>query len=70
VKIGSSVEVHNDNVAIDTGTIIVDDVFLETSCVLTNVTNPRSQVVRHSLYEPTVFRRCVTLGARLYVDGE
>jgi UDP-2-acetamido-3-amino-2,3-dideoxy-glucuronate N-acetyltransferase len=31
--------------------------------VLTNVTNPRSQVVRHSLYEKTIFRRGVTVGA-------
>jgi len=30
---------------------IEDDVFLGPSCVLTNVTNPRSQVNRHSLYE-------------------
>jgi UDP-2-acetamido-3-amino-2,3-dideoxy-glucuronate N-acetyltransferase len=31
--------------------------------VLTNVTNPRSQVVRHSLYEKTVLRRGATVGA-------
>ncbi|MCK5225525.1 MAG: N-acetyltransferase, partial [Planctomycetes bacterium] len=46
-----------------TGTIIEDDVFLGPSCVLTNVTNPRSQVVRHSLYEKTIFRRGATVGA-------
>ena len=34
-----------------------------TSCVLTNVTNPRSQVKRHSLYEPTLIRRGTTIGA-------
>ena len=34
--------------------VIEDDVFLGPSCVLTNVTNPRSQVNRHSLYETTV----------------
>ena len=62
VKIGNNVKVQN-NVAIYTGTIIEDDVFLGPSCVLTNVTNPRSQVVRHSLYEKTVFRRGVTVGA-------
>lgn len=33
------------------------------SCVLTNVTNPRSQVNRHSLYEKTLFRRGCTIGA-------
>ncbi len=62
VTIGSNVKVQN-NVAIYTGTIIEDDVFLGPSCVLTNVTNPRSQVVRHSLYEKTVLRRGATVGA-------
>ena len=62
VVIGSNVKVQN-NVSIYTGTIIEDDVFLGPSCVLTNVTNPRSQVVRHSFYERTVFRQGVTVGA-------
>jgi len=62
VTIGNNVKVQN-NVAIYTGTVIEDDVFLGPSCVLTNVTNPRSQVLRHSLYEKTVFRRGVTVGA-------
>ena len=62
VVIGSNVKVQN-NVAIYTGTEIEDDVFLGPSCVLTNVTNPRSQVKRHSLYERTVIRRGTTVGA-------
>jgi UDP-2-acetamido-3-amino-2,3-dideoxy-glucuronate N-acetyltransferase len=62
VVIGNNVKVQN-NVAIYTGTTIEDDVFLGPSCVLTNVTNPRSQVNRHSLYEPTVIRRGATVGA-------
>jgi UDP-2-acetamido-3-amino-2,3-dideoxy-glucuronate N-acetyltransferase len=62
VKIGGNVKVQN-NVAIYTGTTIEDDVFLGPSCVLTNVTNPRSQVVRHSLYEKTLIRRGTTIGA-------
>ena len=62
VVIGNNVKVQN-NVSIYTGTIIEDDVFLGPSCVLTNVTNPRSQIVRHNLYEKTVFRRGVTVGA-------
>ena len=37
--------------------------FLGPSCVLTNVTNPRSQVNRHSLYETTLLRRGCTIGA-------
>ena len=62
VVIGSNVKVQN-NVAIYTGTTIEDDVFLGPSCVLTNVTNPRSQVKRHSLYETTLIRRGTTVGA-------
>lgn len=62
VVIGNNVKIQN-NVSIYTGTIIEDDVFLGPSCVLTNVTNPRSQVVRHSLYEKTIFHRGVTVGA-------
>ena len=62
VVIGSNVKVQN-NVSIYTGTIIEDDVFLGPSCVLTNITNPRSQIVRHSLYEKTIFRRGTTVGA-------
>ena len=60
--IGSNVKVQN-NVAIYGGTTIEDDVFLGPSCVLTNVTNPRSQVVRRSLYEKTHIRRGSTIGA-------
>lgn len=62
VKIGNGVKVQN-NVSIYTGTAIEDDVFLGPSCVLTNVTNPRSQVNRHSLYEKTVIKRGATIGA-------
>src|SRR5262249_60618216 len=62
VRIGRGVKIQN-NVAVYTGTTIEDDVFLGPSCVLTNVTNPRSQVVRHSLYETTRIRRGATVGA-------
>lgn len=62
VVIGDNVKVQN-NVSIYTGAVIEDDVFLGPSCVLTNVTNPRSQVVRRSLYEKTVLRRGATVGA-------
>jgi UDP-2-acetamido-3-amino-2,3-dideoxy-glucuronate N-acetyltransferase len=62
VIIGNNVKVQN-NVSIYTGTTIEDDVFLGPSCVLTNVSNPRSQVNRHSLYETTVIRRGATIGA-------
>ena len=62
VRIGNNVKVQN-NVAIYTGTTIEDDVFLGPSCVLTNVTNPRSQVDRKSLYEQTLIKRGATVGA-------
>jgi UDP-2-acetamido-3-amino-2,3-dideoxy-glucuronate N-acetyltransferase len=62
VVIGNNVKVQN-NVSIYTGTTIEDDVFLGPSCVLTNVTNPRSQINRHSLYEKTLIRRGATIGA-------
>lgn len=62
VRIGDNVKVQN-NVAIYEGTTIEDDVFLGPSCVLTNVSNPRSQVVRRSLYEQTTLRRGATVGA-------
>jgi UDP-2-acetamido-3-amino-2,3-dideoxy-glucuronate N-acetyltransferase len=60
--IGSNVKIQN-NVSLFTGVEIEDDVFLGPSCVLTNVTNPRSQVNRHSLYEKTLLRRGCTIGA-------
>lgn len=60
--IGNNVKVQN-NVSIYEGTIIEDDVFLGPSCVLTNVTNPRSQVLRKALYEKTLLRRGCSIGA-------
>jgi UDP-2-acetamido-3-amino-2,3-dideoxy-glucuronate N-acetyltransferase len=62
VVIGNNVKIQN-NVSIYTGTTVEDDVFMGPSCVLTNVTNPRSQIVRHDLYEKTILRRGATVGA-------
>ena len=60
--VGDNVKVQN-NVAISTGTTVEDDVFLGPSCVLTNISNPRSQVVRRSLYEETLIRKGATVCA-------
>ncbi|HWW00449.1 MAG TPA: Gfo/Idh/MocA family oxidoreductase [Candidatus Acidoferrum sp.] len=60
--IGNNVKIQN-NVSIYTGTVIEDDVFLGPSCVLTNVTNPRAEINRHSLYEGTILKRGCTIGA-------
>ena len=62
VVMGDRVKVQN-NVSIYDGITIEDDVFLGPSCVLTNITNPRSQVVRRALYEKTLVRRGATIGA-------
>ena len=66
VVIGDNVKVQN-NVSIYTGTTIENDVFLGPSCVLTNITNPRSQVNRRSLYERTLLRRGASIGANATV---
>lgn len=66
VVIGNNVKVQN-NVSIYEDTVIEDDVFLGPSCVLTNVTNPRSQILRRALYERTLLRRGCSIGANATV---
>jgi len=62
VVIGNNVKIQN-NVSVYSGVELEDDVFCGPSCVFTNVSNPRSQIVRHHLYERTLVRRGATLGA-------
>ncbi len=62
VQIGDCVKVQN-NVSVYEGTIVEDFVFLGPSCVLTNISNPRSEITRKALYEPTILRRGSTVGA-------
>lgn len=62
VKIGNRVKIQN-NVSLYEGLIVEDDVFLGPSCVFTNIINPRSEVVRKSLYEPTRIGRGASIGA-------
>jgi len=62
VVLGQNVKVQN-NVSIYTGVICEDDVFLGPSMVFTNVTNPRSAVVRKDKYMKTVVGKGATIGA-------
>lgn len=62
VTLGRNVKVQN-NVSIYTGVVCEDDVFLGPSMVFTNITNPRSCVIRRDQYEKTVVKRGATIGA-------
>ena len=62
VVIGNNVKIQN-NVSLYTGVELEDDVFCGPSCVFTNVSNPRSQIVRRLMYERTLVRRGATIGA-------
>lgn len=62
VVIGNHVKIQN-NVSVYAGTCIEDDVFLGPSCVLTNVTNPRSEISRKNLYEKILIKKGATIGA-------
>lgn len=62
VILGKNVKIQN-NVSIYTGVICEDDVFLGPSMVFTNVTNPRSAVVRRGQYEITVVKKGASIGA-------
>jgi len=64
--LGNNIKIQN-NVSLYDGVICEDDVFLGPSCVLTNVTNPRSQVLRRGLYEKTLLNRGATIGANATV---
>ena len=62
VVLGNNVKVQN-NVSIYTGVTCDDDVFLGPSCVFTNVTNPRSAVVRRGQYARTHVGQGASIGA-------
>lgn len=62
VILGNNVKVQN-NVSIYTGVICKDDVFLGPSMVFTNITNPRSAVVRKDQYEKTIVGKGASIGA-------
>ncbi len=62
VVLGNNVKVQN-NVSIYTGVTCEDDVFLGPSMVFTNVTNPRSAIVRRGQYARTHVGRGASIGA-------
>ena len=67
--LGNGVKIQN-NVAIYGGVTVEDDAFLGPSCVLTNVTNPRSQVSRKTLYEKTLIGEGLPLVPMLQLSVE
>ena len=62
VVVGNNVKIQN-NVSLYTGVTLEDDVFCGPSCVFTNVTNPRSEIIRKDEYRQTLVRRGATIGA-------
>jgi UDP-2-acetamido-3-amino-2,3-dideoxy-glucuronate N-acetyltransferase len=66
VILGRNVKVQN-NVSVYTGVVCEDDVFLGPSMVFTNITNPRSAIVRKDKYEKTVVEKGATIGANATV---
>src|SRR5512133_778398 len=66
VILGENVKVQN-NVSIYTGVVCEDDVFLRPSMVFTNITNPRSAVIRRDQYVTTTVRRGASIGANATV---
>jgi UDP-2-acetamido-3-amino-2,3-dideoxy-glucuronate N-acetyltransferase len=62
VVVGDNVRIQN-NVSVYTGVELENDVFLGPSCVFTNISNPRSQVNRKSVYERTLVKKGASVGA-------
>jgi len=66
VKLGNNVKVQN-NVSIYTGVECEDDVFLGPSMVFTNISNPRSAIVRRDQYVKTLVKKGASIGANATV---
>ena len=62
VIIGNNVKIQN-NVSVYSGVICEDDVFLGPSMVFTNISYPRSAVIRRDQYETTKVCKGATIGA-------
>jgi UDP-2-acetamido-3-amino-2,3-dideoxy-glucuronate N-acetyltransferase len=66
VVLGQNVKVQN-NVSIYTGVICEDDVFLGPSMVFTNISNPRSAIIRKDQYAKTLVKKGASIGANATV---
>ncbi len=66
VVLGNNVKIQN-NVSVYTGVICEDDVFLGPSMVFTNVSNPRSHVIRRNEYQSTRVKKGASIGANAVV---
>ena len=62
VKIGNRVKIQN-NVSVYEGVTLEDDVFCGPSCGFTNVSNPRSHIIRRDKVSPTLIRKGASIGA-------
>lgn len=62
VILGKNVKIQN-NVSVYTGVICEDDVFLGPSMVFTNITNPRSAIIRREEYVETLVKKGASIGA-------
>jgi UDP-2-acetamido-3-amino-2,3-dideoxy-glucuronate N-acetyltransferase len=66
VKIGNGVKIQN-NVSVYEGVEIEDDCFLGPSMVFTNVSNPRSFIVRKHEFKKTLIKKGASIGANATV---
>jgi len=66
VILGNNVKIQN-NVSVYTGVICEDDVFLGPSMVFTNVSNPRSHVIRRDEYQQTLMKKGSSVGANAVI---
>jgi len=66
VIIGNNVKIQN-NVSLYEGLIVEDNVFIGSSAVFTNVTNPRSTVSRKEEFKKTILKNGCSIGANVTI---